>query len=252
MMPAPRVSILMPAFNAGRFIAETIESVRAQTLQDWQLLVVDDLSRDNTCAVVETLAARDPRIRLLCRKEQGGPAKARQTGLEAAAGRYLAFLDSDDLWLPEKLSAQLRFMEDQKAAFSYTQFRRMSENGAKIGRLIPVPGRMSYSDLLGNTAIATSSVILDRAAIGPFAMPDTGADDLALWLDILKRGLVAHGLQRDLMRYRVILRSVLRTKLDSARSVWRTYREVEGLDLVTSATSFVRYVVNALIKYRAF
>lgn len=246
------VSIVTPAYNAERFLDATVTSVARQTMADWELLIVDDCSRDGTRRLVERHTSADPRIRLIALTRNSGPAMARQAAVEAARGRFVAFLDSDDVWLPQKLERQLDFMRRMDAAFSFTAFRRISADGTRVGRVIHVPSRLTYPDLLGNTAIATSTVIIDRARTGPFQMVKTYYDDFALWLEITRRGFPAYGLDQDLMRYRVLGGSVSRNKGRSAKMVWRTYREVEHLGLVRSSWSFARYAMNALRKYSAF
>jgi teichuronic acid biosynthesis glycosyltransferase TuaG len=216
------------------------------------MIVVDDCSRDDTRAVVRGLAERDPRVRLVEQTVNGGPARARQAALDAARHAHVAFLDADDLWLPQKLERQLQFMRERGAAFTFTEYRRISEDGTRLGKRVRVPSRMTYSRLLGNTAIATSTVLVDRGATGPLAMTETYYDDFVLWLGILKRGFVAEGLHEDLMRYRVLAKSVSRNKANSAKHVWRTYRDVERLPLVRSAWSFAGYASRALLKYRSF
>jgi teichuronic acid biosynthesis glycosyltransferase TuaG len=250
--PAAAVSIITPAYNAEKYIADTVRSVQGQTHGDWEHLIVDDCSRDATVQAVEAIARRDARVRLVRHERNAGPARARQTALDAARFRYVAFLDADDLWLPQKLARQLAFMNERRVGFSYTEYRRMSSDGERVGRRVRVPPRMSYSQLLANTAIATSTVILDRDATGPLRMTETYYDDFVLWLGVLKRGIVAHALREDLMRYRVLARSVSRNKVSSAMHVWRTYRDVERLPLARSAWSFAGYASRALLKYRAF
>ena len=188
------ISIITPAYNASRFIGETIRSVAAQSCQNWEMIIVDDCSLDNTCSLIDEFAKQDPRIRLIRHAiNGGGPAKARNTALNAANGRYVAFLDSDDLWLPDKLERQLRFMESHRSALSFTSFRRITENGESSGQPVRIPARLHYRELLKNTAIATSTVVVDRDKTGPFEMVETYYDDFVLWLSLLKRGFVAHG-----------------------------------------------------------
>lgn len=244
------VSVITPAYRAERFIGETIASVQAQTHGDFEMLIADDVSPDGTAAVVEAIAARDPRIRLLRRPRNGGPAASRNTALEAARGRFIAFLDSDDLWLPHKLETQLRFMAETRAPLTYTRYRRIDDEGGLLSGVVPVPDRLDYRALLGNTAIVTSSVVIDREITGDFRMPSAFYDDFACWLAILRRGHVARGVQEDLTRYRVLARSWSRNKLRSAWQVWRAYRDVERLSILESADAFVSYAVNALRKQR--
>lgn len=252
MSVSPLVSIVTPAYNVARHIQETIASVQAQTLVDWELIVVDDCSKDETVSVVRGFADRDPRIRLIEQEKNGGPAVARQRALDAARARYIAFLDSDDIWLPGKLEDQLAFMRKTGAALTFTAFRRISEDGSSTGRLVGVPRRLSYRGLLKNTAIATSTVIVDRAKTGSFSMTRTYYDDYALWLSILRSGHIAYGLRQDLMRYRVVSRSVSRNKGRSAYWVWRLYRDVEKLSLLRAIWCLMNYAVRASIKYRRF
>jgi len=246
------VSIITPAYNAARFVADAIKSVRRQTHERWEMLVVDDCSRDATRDIVRALSREDSRVKLIEQAANGGPARARQAGLDAATGRYIAFLDSDDLWLPQKLERQLEFMDEREAAISFTEFRRISVDGRDVGKLIRIPERLDYHQLLRNTAIATSTVIVDRRRTGPFSMTVTYYDDFVLWLSILRRGFTAHGLQEDLMRYRVASGSWSRNKLRSALWVWRTYQQIEKLSVPYSAWCFAGYVWNAVSKYRSF
>ena len=231
---------------------ETIESVLAQSYTQWELHVVDDCSSDGTPGIADEYARQDARISHIRLQRNSGPAMARQAGVERARGQFIAFLDSDDLWLSAKLERQLAFMGTRRAALSFTAFRRMSHDGSRVGRLIHVPEYLSYAQLLGNTAIATSTVVIDRQYAGPFRMVNTYYDDFALWLEITRRGFPAYGLDEDLMRYRVLGRSVSRNKGRSAMMVWRTYREVERLSLLRASWAFTRYACNAVRKYAAF
>jgi teichuronic acid biosynthesis glycosyltransferase TuaG len=246
------VSVIVPAYRAAAVIEAAIESVRAQTWRDWEMLVADDCSPDNTRDVVSRWSARDSRIRLIPLERNGGPATARNAALVQARGRWIAFLDSDDLWLPQKLERCIAFAQRERAALVYTGYRRISADGSRTGRYIPVPARLSYGQLLGNTAIATSTVLIDRSLTGDIRMQRVYYDDFVCWLGILKRGLAACGLDEDLMRYRVMHKSVSRDKGRSAREVWKTYRGVEGLNLAASGWYFANYALRALTKYRSF
>lgn len=250
---AELISIITPAYKAAATIRDTIQSVRAQTYPHWELLVAEDCGPDDTRAVVREQAAGDPRVRLIEPERNGGPALARNHALAQAQGRWIAFLDSDDMWLPHKLERQLAFHRQRlDAVLSFTGFRRISGDGRRTGRYIPVPRAMRYRDVLGNTAIATSTVLVDRRLSGDFRMRQTYYDDFACWLDLLRRGGVAAGLDEDLMRYRVLDKSVSRDKRNSAREVWRAYRRVEGLGRVPSAWYFANYAARAWLKYRRF
>jgi teichuronic acid biosynthesis glycosyltransferase TuaG len=246
------VSIIVPAYMAASFIGRTCESVIAQTYPHWEMLVVDDCSPDETRKVVEEWTARDPRIRLVALERNGGPAAARNAALESANGRWIAFLDSDDMWLPAKLERSLAYAQSNRAALVFTAYRRISKDESRIGDLIHVPRTLTYGQLLGNTAIATSTVLIDRTLAGDVRMERVHYDDFVCWLAILKRGHIAHGLDEDLMRYRVLAQSVSRNKGRSVREVWKTYREVLRLNLLAASWYFTRYAVNAVRKYRRF
>jgi len=216
------------------------------------MIVVDDCSTDATADILRSFAAGDSRIRYVRHSQNGGPARARDTALKLAKGRFIAFVDSDDLWLPNKLEGQLAFMREKDAAISFTQFRRINRDATQCGGSIRIPPSLTYRQLLKNTAITTSTVILDRAKTGEFSIINTYYDDYALWLELLRRGFVAHGLQEDLTRYRVVGRSVSRNKLRSAFWVWRIYRDIEKLNLPYAMWCFANYTWHATLKYRTF
>lgn len=246
------VSIVTPAFRVEALVGDTIRSVIDQTYPHWEMLIVDDCSPDNTRAVVRDWCARDPRVKLIEHVTNGGPATARNTAIAAARGRWLAYLDSDDLWLPEKLERTIAYAKANEAPLTFTGFRRISADAQDVGRYIGVPKQVSYSQLLRNNVIATSTVMIDRSRVGAVVMKKTYYDDFACWLEILKPGRRAHGLDADLMRYRVVSNSVSRNKKKSAMKVWQSYREIEKLSLPVSAWNFMHYAVNGIMKYRQF
>jgi teichuronic acid biosynthesis glycosyltransferase TuaG len=248
----PLVSIITPSWNVEGLIEETVRSVQAQTFADWELLIADDCSTDQTPEIIAEIGERDPRVKLIRQQKNGGPALARQAAIDRAQGRYLAFLDSDDLWLPEKLTRQLAFAREKRAALSYTAFRRINETNTVTGRLIEVPASLTYGQLLKNTAIATLTAMVDREIAGPVVMKNEGYDDFCLWLSILARGHTAFGLNEDLARYRVRGSSVSSRPMRSAKWVWQIYRNVEHLSLVRSAWCFVHWGARAWLKRRDF
>jgi teichuronic acid biosynthesis glycosyltransferase TuaG len=246
------VSIITPAYKAAGVVGEAIRSVVDQDYQEWQMLIADDCSPDDTRDVVEEWCARDERIKLICLEKNGGPAAARNAALEIATGRWVAFLDSDDIWLPQKLRRQVAFHSKSGAKITYTSGRRFSATRGAAGHRIRIPGRLDYRQLLGNTAIITSTVLVDTELTGPVRMKQTYYDDFACWLEILRSGGWAAGLDEDLLRYRVSVGSVSRNKLRSAREVWQTYRNVERIGIPMAAWYFTNYAARALIKYRKF
>ena len=246
------VSIITPAYKAASSLPATIASVLAQTYPHWELLIADDCSPDSTRAVISEWASKDSRIQLITLPTNSGPAAARNFALSAAVGRWIAFLDSDDLWLPEKLAQSIAFAQRQRAALVYTGYRRIDAHGHRTGQYIQVPSQLTYRQLLGNTAIATSTVLIDRNQTGSLRMEQVYYDDFVCWLSILKRGLTAHGLNEDLMRYRVMPKSVSRNKRHSAGEVWKIYRTTEQLGRVAASWYFLSYAGRALMKYRKF
>lgn len=246
------VSIILPAYRCARVVGETIKSVLSQTHANWELLIAEDCSQDDTATTIERWCRIDRRIRLILMPANGGPALARNAAIAVAKGRWLAFLDSDDIWLPSKLAHCLRFASERNASFVFTGYRRLSADGSRIGHYIRPPRTLSYRQLLGNTAIATSSVMIDRWAIGQIVMRDTYYDDFDCWLRILKSGQVAYGIDDDLMRYRVLDKSVSRDKHRSALKVWHAYRDLEQMSRLLALLFFVQYAVRGMLKYSRF
>jgi teichuronic acid biosynthesis glycosyltransferase TuaG len=244
------VSIITPAYRCAHVVGETFQSVLDQTYPHWELLVAEDCSPDGSREVIRAWAQADARIKLIEMERNGGPALARNAALGRAQGRWVAFLDSDDLWLPRKLERSLAYARQTDAAFVFTGFRRIPDSGGEAGRYLGVPRTLSYRQLLGNTAIATSTVLLDISRTGAVHMRQTYYDDFDCWLRILKKGVLAHGLDEDLMRYRVMNQSVSRNKRKSAGKVWRAYRDLEQMNVVASAWYFTQYAVRGLLKYR--
>jgi teichuronic acid biosynthesis glycosyltransferase TuaG len=246
------ISIITPAFRAESVIGDTIKSVIEQSHTNWEMLIADDCSPDNTCEVIREWARTDPRIKLIELEQNRGPAMARNAALERASGRWIAFLDSDDMWQPLKLERTIAYAQEHQAALTFTGFRRITEDGRVIGRYVGVPRHLNYRQLLGNTAIATSTVLIDRNLAGDIRMKKTYYDDFDCWLQILKRGYLAYGLDEDLMYYRIMGHSVSRNKSRSAVHVWRAYRDLEKLSVSASIWYFCQYAIRGLLKYRFF
>jgi teichuronic acid biosynthesis glycosyltransferase TuaG len=248
-MTSDLVSIITPAYRCASVVGDTIRSVLEQTYPHWEMLIVEDCSSDNTREVLREWTKIDSRVRLIEQPKNGGPAMARNAGLERAQGRWIAFLDSDDLWVPQKLERSIAFAKFHQAPLVFTGFRRIPAEGAEVGRYIGVPRTLSYRQLLGNTAIATSTVLLDREIVGEVRMRKTYYDDFDCWLQLLKPGRTAYGLDEDLMRYRVMGQSVSRNKRNSAAKVWRAYRDLEQLSVPASCWYFANYAIRGLMKY---
>ncbi len=242
------ISIITPAYNAEKSIAKTIESVLAQTHTDWEMIIVDDCSKDNTYDVAKQYADKDDRIKVVKQEKNGGVASARNTALKLAKGDYIAFLDSDDLFLPDKLEKQLKFMEENGYVLTYTKYQNIDEKDA-LGKVISVPNKMTYEDIFRNTAIACLTVMVNRKKSGEFYMPPLNhTEDQCTWQDILSRGYEAYALQEVLSLYRVSSNSLTGNKFKVIKRQWYTYRKYHKLSLVKSSYYFMCYAFNAVMK----
>ncbi len=241
------VSIVIPVHNAGRFIDYTINSVLAQTFTDYEVILVNDASTDSSLEIMSDYADRD-NFTIIDLKEAKGAAGARNAGIDAAKGRYIAFLDADDLWEPEKLEEQLKFMREKDCAFSFTGYEFADENGVSIDRIVRVPSELKYSQALKNTTIFTSTVMFDTKKTGLelIHMPDVASEDTATWWKVLKSGYTAYGLNRPLTLYRRSGGTLSSNKATAVKRVWNLYRNVEGLGLAYSAWCFFFYACHAV------
>ncbi len=229
------VSVITPTYNCGKFIAETIESVRAQTYENWEMIIVDDCSTDNTKAVVETYMASDSRIRYYCLEVNSGAAVARTKAMELAQGEYMAFCDSDDLWMPDKLELQLAFMQDNGYAFSCTAYQQMDEEGNSLDRVIKTVDKTDYNRLLLDCPVGNSTVMYNVGVMGKFAVPNIRKrNDDALWLQMLKKEKYIRGMPDVLMCYRVRSNSLSGNKFKVVKYHWILYREIEHLSIARS------------------
>ncbi len=243
------VSIITPSYNSKRFIKDTIDSILAQTYQNWEMIVVDDCSKDDSATYIKELIKDEERIKLITLEKNVGAAEARNKALAVANGRYIAFLDSDDLWLPEKLEKQLEFMQKNDYAFTFTSYVPMSENATEEYSVISVPLEIDYSGYCKNTIIGCLTVIIDKEKTGDFRMPNIkSSHDMALWLLIMKRGFKAYGLNEVLAKYRLVSTSNTAKKYKAVADVWKVYREIEKLSLIKSSWYFMHYIFNAIKK----
>lgn len=245
----PTVSIVTPVYNSEKLISETIESVLNQTYSDFEMVIVDDCSTDNSKEVIKKHSNIDKRIKYHRLKENSGAAVARNKGIELSIGRYICFLDSDDLWTKTKLEEQLNFMKEKNIAFSFTSYSLIDEKGNSLNKIIKIPSQIDYEGLLKNTIIGCLTVMVDRKKVGDFRMPLVRAgQDTATWLSILKKGYIAYGLQKPLAKYRIIKGSISANKIKALKRTWNTYRNLEGLSLPKSIYVFIFYMFNAIKK----
>ena len=267
------VSVIVPVSRAASYIAQTIEMVRAQSYKAWELLLVDDCSGDGSVeeieralsacrhAPVETDLENVERIEeyqcdegqkifLICKNKNEGAAGARNTGLAAAGGRYIAFLDADDIWMPEKLEKQLAFMKEQQAGFVFSAYEFGDEAARPTGRVVHVPARLTYEKALSRTVIFTTTVVIDREKISDelVRMPEVESEDTATWWQILRAGHTACGLDEVLAVYRRPAASLSSNKLRAMRRIWNLYRRQERLSVLSSAFHFVFWAYRATMR----
>lgn len=246
----PRVTVIMPAYNAERFIEEAIRSVMGQTVGDWELLVIDDGSRDGTCAVAQRLAAEDPRIRLLRNDTNMGVARTRNRGFDLCRSPYVALLDSDDAWHPEKLERQLTRLEESGADLCYTSYGIMGIRSQKVRADYLVPEQADFKRLLKENVIGCSTVLLKTGLVRQYHFEtDLHHEDYALWVRLLHDGFRAAGCAEVLTQWRLVENSRSFDKRKSARSRWVIYRDYLKLPLHESLWAFGNYAFASVKKY---
>lgn len=241
------VTVIMPAFDAVATVEGAIDSVRAQTYRDWELVVVDDGSRDGTHDAVRRAVGDDPRMTVLRHGTNRGAAAARNTALAAARGRRIAYLDADDLWLPEKMERQVAFMERTGAALSYCGFWRDAPGRRR--RAVAVPPTVTREALLGGNVIGCLTACYDRAHLGDRPMPPLPLrQDYALWLDILRDVERAHGLTEPLAVHRVRRGSLSSGRIRATLATWRMYRRHVGLSPARSAACLASHLIRRVLR----
>ena len=246
-----KVSIITPSYNSAAYIADTIRSVQEQTLRDWEMLIVDDCSTDQTCEIVEAFSAEDARIKLFRQPQNAGAGAARTRAMRESSGRFIAYLDSDDIWLPEKLEKQTAFMEKNGYAFSCTSYEVIDDSGKKLNKQIHMLPKVNYVGFLTNNLLQTVGIMVDTAMVDKecLVMPDIRRrQDAATWLQILKAGHDCYGLDEILAQYRRAENSLSSNKAKAAKGVWSLYRDIEKLSLPFSCYCFVRYAFLAVWK----
>jgi teichuronic acid biosynthesis glycosyltransferase TuaG len=244
----PTVSIILPVYNGENSVLKSIQSVVQQSYLDWELIVVDDASTDASVDQIRTICQYEDRIQLIQLQRNSGAAVARNTAIQHAQGRYIAFLDSDDLWLPSKLERQLTFMQQSNTAFSYTAYGRIHESG-KILTAFGVPVSIQYQDLLKTNYIGCLTAIYDTQIYGKRFMPlNRQGQDYALWLDLLRSGKEAKGINEVLAYYQIRLDSLSAKKITGSTYIWNVYRNLEHFSLLKTFYYFAHYSVRGLMR----
>ncbi|PSL40696.1 teichuronic acid biosynthesis glycosyltransferase TuaG [Planomicrobium soli] len=244
------VSVIMPVYNAERFVKQAIMSILSQTYKEVEIIIVDDCSIDKSFDIIKELMAENKNIFYYKNEKNLGPAVARNKAIELSKGRFLAFLDSDDIWQEEKIEKQLEMMKQKNAAFSYTAIETINEMGNTIKLKKNIKQVVDYNYILKNTIIPCSTVIVDRNLLGDFRMPLIRAgQDYATWLLLLRKGIKAYGLNEALVKYRKVPGSVSSNKFQSLKKVWRIYRELENINFFKSLYFSLCFAVNAVKKH---
>lgn len=246
-MYEPLVSIIMPLYNCEEYIQESIESVRQQTYENWELIVVDDTSTDKSVGIVKQIMQEEPRICFIGLNVNGGAAQARNRAIKEAKGRYIAFLDSDDIWLPDKLHYQIAFLNEHNLVLTYSAYETMDENSKYINTRQILPF-ITYKDMLKSNQIGNLTGIYDVDFFGKVYMENIGHEDYILWLKLLKQVTCTQGLTQVTARYRIAPNSISSNKLKVLKWQWHIYRKVEKLTILESSYYFIFYVYNALKK----
>ena len=243
-----KVSIIVPMYNAEKFIGKTIESVLAQTYQNWEMLIMNDVSTDNSLAIVSMYAKKDERIKIVNTEKNVGVVKGRNFLIDLASGKYIAFLDADDYWHNEKLEKQIKFMKEKNASISCTEYTRVKENEEKINDVI-IKEEISYNDMLKNNYLGCLTVIYDANKIGKRYFKELEKnEDYVLWLEIVKDVNTIYGLKENLAYYRVLDNSRSSNKVKTAKVRWEIYRKIEKLSLLKSLYYFLHYAIRAVLK----
>ena len=247
-MPNDTVSIIVPVYNASLFLKDTIDSIQAQTYQNWEAIFIDDCSKDDSVNLILEQQKKDKRIVLIKNDTNSGAAITRNNGIKAASGRYLCFLDADDKWNKDKLKKQISFMKKNKCAFSFTGYQFSDDKCNPNGSIVHVPQKINYNGALKNTTIWTSTVMFDMKELKKedIYMLNVKSEDTATWWKVLKKIDYAFGLNEVLSYYRRTKGTLSSNKFEAIKRIWNLYRNVEHLNIFKSAYCFVFYAFNAL------
>jgi glycosyltransferase involved in cell wall biosynthesis len=248
---ASLVSVIMPSYNSSATIRASIESVQRQSYTNWELLITDDCSTDDTTDIVKELAQLDPRIKLFINERNQGAGVSRNNSIAVSKGRYIAFLDSDDLWVDSKLTKQIDFMQKNAVVLSYSRYQKIG-NDYKLGKIIIPPEKVSYHELLKSNVIGCLTAVYDTSVFGKIYMPTIRKrQDMALWLKILERIDYARCVDGVLAYYREGHNSLSSNKMKILTSQWQFYRAYLGFNIIKSSYYFYFYMVRAILKHKA-
>lgn len=245
------VSIITPIYDCEKYIRQTIDSVLAQTYSNWELILADDCTPDNSAEIIAEYAEKDNRIKYIKLPQNGGAALARNAALDQAKGRYIAYLDADDIWLPTKLERQIDFMTKNNVVFTCCDYEKIEQDGTLLNKVVHMPKTISYEQLLRNTIIQTVGVIVDTDGVDRalLVMPNVRrGQDSATWLQMLRNGVKFFGQNEVLAQYRRVPQSLSANKLNAMKRTWYLYRGVEKLSVPKSIWCLIGWAWHASLK----
>ena len=245
------VSIITPSYNSAKFIAETIQSVQNQTHQNWEMIIVDDASSDETENIVLSIIQNDSRIKFYKLSQNSGPAVARNTAIEKASGEFMTFIDADDIWFPTFIQNNIKTIQETAIPFVFSSYKRSNEQLEFVYSDFIVPHKVSYSDILKSNSISCLTAFVDIKKLGKKYMPlIRKRQDMGLWLNYLKVIPFAYGIQETQAIYRIRENSLSRKKSDLIKYQWQFYRDVEKLNVFQSAYYMLHWMYRGFMKYR--
>jgi glycosyltransferase involved in cell wall biosynthesis len=245
------VSIITPTFNSAKYIAETIQSVQKQTYTNWEMIIVDDGSSDDTVAVVKKIQETEHRIYLIEQSQNVGPAITRNKGIDHATGKYLTFLDADDIWFTDFIENSINTINKTRIPFVFSSYRRSNENLEYVYSDFIVPKKVTYTDILKTNSISCLTAFIDIEVAGKKLMPLIHKrQDMGLWLKYLKEIPFAYGIQETKAIYRIRKNSLSRKKSNLIKYQWQFYREVENLSILQSTYYMLQWMYRGFMKYR--
>lgn len=245
----PLVSIITPSYNSKEFIGETIESVLNQTYKNWEMLIVDDYSTDNSFEIIKKYTQKDSRIKYFKNKKNRGPAISRNIGIEIAKGKYIAFLDSDDFWDKEKLKYQIEFMERNKLLITHTDYFFTNSKG-EIIKKINTSEVINYKKLLKGNQFKTMCMVISSEFIKKFKIPTIEHEDYAIFLDLLRTGIESVKISKSFGMCRLREESLSSNKIKSVIWTWKIYRNYEKFGLIKSTFYLINYILGGVFKYK--
>lgn len=245
------VSIITPSFNSEKYIEATIASVQAQIHQNWEMIIVDDCSSDQTIKIIKEIIAQDSRIQLIQLPVNSGSGVARNKGIEKAKGKFITFLDADDIWFPHFITTSIEFIESNNVPFVFSSYKRSNENLEFIYSDFIVPTKVGYWDVLKTNSISCLTAFLNMEQLGKKFMPSIKKrQDMGLWLQYLKEIPYAYGIKEPLAIYRIRKNSLSRNKWELLKYQWEFYYKLENLGFFTTIYYLSHWAINGFLKYR--